>query len=129
LVFDSFCGWPVCRASAPEAVQPGVDHLQQAADVGGLGPVQEEFRFRCVGVLPAAALKHAEGHQRVEEVPRATGVELQPVGQGVQVRWPLSQFGEDAQFDGAEQGLRPPETEAELENLVRRKFLGHSPVP
>ena len=51
--FASFCGLAGAQAlgqRAPEAIQPGVRHLEHAADVGGLGPVEEQRRSRACWV-------------------------------------------------------------------------------
>jgi hypothetical protein len=111
---------------APEGVQPGVGHLQDAADVGGLAPVEEVVRLGGVRVAAAVAPEQAEGHEGVEEVTGAARVQAQAPGQGRQVQRPAGQLGEDAQFHGAEQGLGAPEAEAELQDVVGAQLVAHA---
>lgn len=80
-------------------------------------------------VRPAGPVEHAERDQGVEEVPRGPRVQAEAGRQGVQVGRPLRQFGERAEFDRAEQDLRSPEAEPELENPVRRHVSGHDHLP
>ncbi len=99
----------------PEGVEARVRHLQHAAEVGGLGPVEERVRLGRVGVAAfRVAVEHAERDERVEEVARGARVKAEAVAERRGVERPAGQFGEEAEFDRAQQGLRTPEAEAEL---------------
>ena len=63
---------------APERIEAMVRHLEDAADVGRLLPVEEQVGLGRVGVAVAGALQEAERDQRVEEVARRARVQAEP---------------------------------------------------
>ena len=79
---------------APETVEPGVAHLQKAADIARLGAIEKEIGFRRVGIASVLALQHAERHQGVEEIPGGALVNFQPRGQCVGIERALCKLGE-----------------------------------
>ena len=113
---------------APEPVEPDVQHLEQAAHVGGLRAVEEEVGLRGVRVALAVADEHAERDERVEEVPRAPRVEAEPTTERLAVERALRELGEDAELDGAEEGLRAPEGAAEVDDTIGRKVAHGAPL-
>jgi hypothetical protein len=60
-----------------------------------------------IDVLIMVASKHTECHQRIEGVAGASAMQLQPHHQRVAAERPIRQFGEQADLDSAQQGLRP----------------------
>ena len=62
-----------------------VRHLEDAADVGRLLPIEEEIGLGRVGVLLAVALQEAERHEGIEEVARRTRVQPQASAERVEV--------------------------------------------
>ena len=103
---------------APEGVQALVGHLQHAADVGRLALVEEEIGLGRVVVDAVAALEEPEGDERVEEVARGARMQAEAGGEFGERLGVFGEFGEDFHLDGAEQSLRGPEAEADLQNLV-----------
>ena len=107
---------------SPERVQAGVGHLQHAADVGRLGPVEEELGRRRVGVAAVLALEHARAR------PGRRGSRGRCAGAGPGARAaPRHRSGPSAassvkrpELDGAQQRLRAPEPEAQLHDRVGR---------
>ena len=53
---------------APKGVEPDVGHLQDAADIGRLGLVEEQVCGRSVRILTIPTFEHAERDQRVKPV-------------------------------------------------------------
>ena len=101
----------------PERVQPGVRHLQDAADVRRLLPIEEHFRLGRVAVAVALASEESKRHQRVEKVARRATVQPQPSAERVEMLGTLRQLGKDAHFDGAQERLGRPEGKAGLQDL------------
>jgi len=102
--------------AGPERIQPGVRHLEQAANVGGLAAVEEEAGLGCVRVEAFLALQHPECDESIEEVHCASPVEPEAVRDLLLGEWLLRDGREEAELDGAQQCLRAPEREPELEN-------------
>ena len=66
----SFCGWPVRKRlgqAAPERIEPGVRHLEDAADIRRLVPVEEQIGLRSVRV---ARRRSASRNPRATSVSR-----------------------------------------------------------
>jgi hypothetical protein len=73
---------PVCALLAPRragtstprdrALIPGraLSHLEEAAQIGGFLPIEEEVGLRGVGVAVPVSLQEPECHERVEKVAR-----------------------------------------------------------
>ena len=109
-----------------------VGHLEHAADVGGLALVEEEIGGGGVVVGAVAALEEAEGVEGVEKV--ACGARMKAeacaefgLGFGV-----LGEFGEELEFDGAEQGfaagMRPArQRDAVVSNFQMVRFVVPGP--
>ncbi|TKS61702.1 MAG: hypothetical protein EWM72_00450 [Nitrospira sp.] len=104
---------------APESIEPRVTHFEYAADVRGLGSVEKQRRLRRIGIALAGSFQHAQRNQRIEEIPRAAGMKLEPLGQRGRVERPFGQLREQAEFNGAQQGLRTQKPNAELHDLRR----------
>ena len=113
----------------PEAEEAGAHHLQHAAHVRRLGPVQVEIGRGRVGVLALLALEHAQGDQRVEEIARAALVKVEPGPDVLQRQRPLGQLREQAQLHRTEQRLGAPVPEAQLHDRIGRNFLSHQEPP
>jgi hypothetical protein len=110
---------------APERIEARVCHLQQAADVGGLHPVEEGVGLGRVRVDAVLALEHAEGDERIEEVVCAARMQLERAGEPLSARRAFCELREEAELDGAQKRLRAPEPEAELKDpLGRGHVLG-----
>ena len=90
------------RQIAPEAIQAGVGHLQDAANVRGLALVEEQFGGRRVAVLAVSALQKAERHQSVQKISRTAGMQTEPALQVFRIARLLGQFGKQSQLDCAQ---------------------------
>jgi hypothetical protein len=119
--------------TAPEGIQPAVRHLEESANIGRLLLVEEEVRLRSVGVLVFVAGQESEGDQRVEEVPRRSGMQTEPSAKDLEVLGPGAELGEHPHLHGAEERLGAPEGESRLEDSLRCQLLnrlfGHSDPP
>jgi hypothetical protein len=80
---------------------------------------------RGVRVGLAFALQHAERDQRIEEVAGGARVQAESFDQDFGSPGPSPELGEQAEFDRAEERLRSPEGEAELQDRIGR-HLGNS---
>src|SRR4029079_19112854 len=109
------------RQPAPEPVEALIGHLQNAADIAGLGAVEVVVGFRrvAIGAL-RIALQHAERHQRIEEVADAARMQLEAALQLRRVCGFLGELGEDAKLDRAQERLGTPEAETELQDVFMR---------
>jgi hypothetical protein len=121
------------RQRTPVRVEAGVGHLQHPAHIARLAPVEEQVGRRRVAVAAVLVpVEHAERDQGVEEVARAALVQAEAGRERAGVeRAAGGQFGEEAEFDGAEQRLRAPEAQAQLHDRVRcglfaEPWLDHS---
>ena len=118
---------------APEAVEPRVAHFKEAADVTGLIAVEVEiggFGVAVLGRVPATVLfEKADSHQCVKEVHRAAGVKSEGLAQLGFCLGAFGQFGEDAEFDCAQQGLRGTEAHADLHDVGKIRLLRHNSTP
>ena len=128
----SFCGFPGpqrCGKRAPERVQSGVRHLEHPAHIGGLAPVEEMRGFRSVGVAPLLPLQHPQSNEGVEEIARwSAGNERRDSAPRCSIRaGARGKLREEAEFDRAEQRLRPPEREPELHDAS--EFQLRSSIP
>ena len=95
-----------------------VRHLEDAAHVGGLLPIEEEIGLGRVGVLLAVPRKEAEGHEGIEEVARRTRVQPEASAERVEVLGPARELREDAHLDRAQERLRGPKGQTGLQNLL-----------
>src|SRR5204863_2065816 len=68
---------------APEAVEPRVAHLEEAAEIGRLAAVQEELGLGGIAVLGALAVEHPQRDQGVQEVADAPRVKVHVDPEGV----------------------------------------------
>jgi hypothetical protein len=64
---------------------------------------------RCVGVVITLPVEHPQRDERIEEVTRAALVEAHLLDERFGIQRSTGEFGKEAQFDGAEQGLRASE--------------------
>ena len=87
---------------APERIQAVVRHLEDAADVGRLAPVEEEIGFGRVGVAIAVALKKSERDERVEKVARRARVQPEAPAKRVERLGAVRELAEHAKLDRAE---------------------------
>ncbi|MDT4830735.1 hypothetical protein FQZ97_642100 [compost metagenome] len=111
---------------APETVEPGIGHFEDAADIRRLRLVEEEVRIRGIAIAAVLAFEQLQGHQGVEEVAGRAGMQFQPGLQVRQVDRAGCKLGEDAELDRAEHGLGGPEPHAELHDVVRRRCAHRS---
>src|SRR3546814_7143060 len=86
----------VCSSDrpGPEAKQPGVGHLQDAANIGGLVAVEIEIGRRGIGVSAVAPVQHPQRDERIEEVAGAPFMEPEPPPQRLAVERSRSKLGE-----------------------------------
>ena len=63
-----FIGAQGLRGRSPEAIEPGICHLQKTADIGWLGSIEKQIGVYGVTVDAVLALQQLECHQRIEEV-------------------------------------------------------------
>src|SRR6201996_6398149 len=106
---------------APEMVETGVGHLEQATDVGGLVLVEKVGGARGVGVVSVVALEAVEGDESVEEVAgraRMKADAAADAGEGLRT---ICEHGEELEFNSAEQDLGGKEAGAQLEQVVRNR--------
>jgi hypothetical protein len=115
---------------APEPIEPCVTHFEDAADIGGLGPVEKLRCFCGIGVARTGAFQHAQSHQRIEKIPRASRMDSKALAQRLAIERTFAKFGKESEFDSAKERLRSPEPSTELQDLRRRHSpLGHSIAP
>ena len=106
------------RQVRPERIESMVRHLEDAAHVGGLLPIEEEIGLGRVGVLLAVPRKEAERDEGIEEVARRTRVQPQASAERVEVLGPARELREDAHLDRAQERLRGPKGQTGLQNLL-----------
>ena len=104
----------------PEGIEAAVRHFEQAADVARAGAIEIESGGGRVHVARARAVaapgEQAERDQSVEEVKGRARMKAERL---LQLRRRLRagcKLGEQAELDRAQQGLRRPETHADLED-------------
>jgi len=113
------------RQRTPERVEAGVRHLEHATEVGGLGPVEIQIRVRRVPISPVVPLKHAEGHERIEEVPSTARVQPEAPREGSGAKRVLCEFGEYTELYRRQEDLRPPEAQPEVHQPIRCRSIAH----
>ena len=86
----------------PEAEEPEVGHLEDAADVRRLPPVEEEIGLGRVRVDAAVPLQEAERDEGIEKIERGSLVQPEALAQIVGRRRFLRQPREDLELDGAQ---------------------------
>ena len=117
------------RQRAPEAIETGVGHFQDAADIGGFVAVQKQRRFRGIGIARPGSPEHAQGHERIKEVSRASRVQSQLQPQRLGIAWSKRQDGEESQAQWRSAASSNPKSDAQLHDLRRREgSLYHSHV-
>jgi hypothetical protein len=106
------------REVAPEWVQAGVRHLEEAAHELRARPIEKQGGLVGVAVAGegtvAITLEEAKGHQRVQEI--WVGAWVQPKCRlqfGASHR-PGPELGEEPQLDGGEEDLGRPERHADF---------------
>src|SRR5689334_15114405 len=98
---------------APKAIKPAVRHFENAADIGGLCPIEEEIGLRRIRIAALALVQHAQCHQAIEEIMGAAWMQIKPGTQGFAIERSIGESAEHAEFDGAEKGLGAPKTHTE----------------
>ena len=93
-------------------------------DVGGLGLVEKQVRFRGVLIDPVLAQKETERDQRVEKVRSRARVETEPALKCGEIRRVFCQFGENFHFHSAEESLGGPEGHAGLKDVIGGRIHG-----
>ena len=63
-----FTGAQSLRERSPEAIEPGIRHLEETADIGWLGSIEKQVRVCGVAVNAVLALQQLECNQSIEEV-------------------------------------------------------------
>src|SRR4051794_41495943 len=101
-----------------------VRHLEDPADVRRLGRVEEQLGLRGVRVQAVDSAQHPERDQGVEEIARAALMETEAAPELVRLGGTGGESLKDAELDGAQEGLRAPEGEAELEDPFWRRVCG-----
>jgi hypothetical protein len=104
---------------APEAVEPGIGHFEDATDIRRLGLVEEEVRVGSIAIDAVGAFEQLQGNQRIEKVARRTGMQFEPGLQRRQVGRARRKRAEDTKLDRAQCRLGSPEAHAKLEDVVR----------
>src|SRR3546814_7000921 len=114
----------VCSSDrpGPEAKQPGVGHLQDAADIGGLVAVEIEIGRRGIGVSAVAPVQHPQRDERIEEVAGAPFMEPEPPPQRLAVERSRSKLGAQAELDGPQQSLPATDAAADLHDGIGRSY-------
>ena len=110
----------------PERIEAGVGHLEEPTHVRRLVAVEEDVRGRRVAVLAVDAFEHAEGDERVEEVVNPPGMEVERRGKGLGVERSGGEVGEEPDLDSAQEGLGPPERQAELQDRFWGDVVVHA---
>ena len=113
----------------PEAEEAGTHHLQHAADVRWLGPIQVKIGRRRIGVHALLTIEHAQSDQGVEEISHAAFMKIEPGPNVIQRQRPPGQFCKQAQLHRTEQRLGTPIPAPELHDCIRRNFLSHEEPP
>src|SRR6201996_7648639 len=90
----------------PEAVESGVRHLQDAADITRLVAIKKKICIRSIAIAILRAVQKAQSHQRVQKIACCTRMQPQAACESVELLGTMGKFGEDTHFDGAEQRLR-----------------------
>jgi hypothetical protein len=76
-------------------------------------------------VLPIDSIQKTEGDQGIEEILSRARVQAQPSLETIQIFRVLRQFGEYLHFYRAQQGLRRPETKADLQDFFWGRMGSH----
>src|SRR5262249_14158664 len=71
------CGSQTFSQRAPKRVESIVRHLQHASDIRRRGANEELCRLGGVLIAIAFSFKHSKRHQRVEEIARASRMQIQ----------------------------------------------------
>ena len=107
----------------PEGVEARVGHLEDAADIGRLVPVQEHRAVRGVGVDRVGAvsrsLEEAERDETVEEVATPSRAQTEPLAETIGAVGLRSEFAEHAELDATQQSLRREEPHSHLHDVLR----------
>ena len=102
-----------------------VRHLEDAAHVRGLLPIEEEIGLGRVGVGISRALEEPERGERVEKVPGRPRMEAEAPAERLEFLGAVGQFREHAHLDGAQECLGRPEGQAGLQNPLGGDRLTH----
>lgn len=85
----------------PESEEPGVRHLQDAADIARFVAIEKELRVGRIAVVVLCPVQKSQRHQRIQEVACAAGMQPEPSDQLMKLCRTAGEFGEDAHLDGA----------------------------
>src|SRR5262249_20716740 len=111
------------RQEPPVFVEPRVEMLELAAEVGWAASVEIGHAVRAVGVAALRiAVEQFECHQRIEEVARAALMQPKVLGERLAFERTAAELREEAELDSAQQGFGFPERIADLKDAVRRGF-------
>src|SRR4051794_37879292 len=98
----------------PESVEPGVRHLQHAAEIARLVAIEEELRVRRIAIVVLRPMQEPQRHQGIQEVAGGAGMQPQSAGEFMEIRRTTGEFGEDAYLDCTQKCFRCPETQTYL---------------
>ena len=108
---------------APEPVEPGVDHLEEAADVGRTLVIEESSRLGAVAIAArspiAVPFENPQCDQRVEEVMDRARMETHPCAEFLTCHRAAAEVTEEVELDCGQQGLGRPETHADVQDAGR----------
>ena len=116
---------------APERIEPGVGHLEEATDVGRALLVQERRRLRRVAipsvVAVAVAPEEPERHECVEEVVDAAPVQAKASAELFTAHGLVTELGEQVELDRGEERLGGKEAHPYLHRgpRVERLWRGY----
>ena len=106
---------------APESIQPGVQHLEDPADVRRALLVEERRGLRRVAIAAvgavAVALEEPQRDERVEKVVDPARVQPEPFAELLTGHRLVAELREQLQLDRREQRLRRPEPHPDLHDV------------